>query len=113
MIFEELQISNKNAVALKLGESVLGGTEAMDFSKRISELCNNNTSNIFVDLGNVKTMNSSGLGMLVSAFTTIKKHNLNLKLVSTPDRVLSLLELTQLDKIFSFESDLETAVSKI
>lgn len=113
MTFEEIKFSDKDAVALKLGASLLGGTEAMDFSKKIAELCSSQTSNIFIDLGNVEAMNSSGLGMLVSAFTTIKKHNLNMKLVSTPQKVTSLLELTQLDKIFSFENDLNSAISNI
>lgn len=50
-------------------------------------------------------MNSSGLGMLISGLTTVKRENGSLKLANVTEKIESLLIITKLITIFeSFDS---------
>ena len=66
--------------------------------------------NIVVDLGSVKFMNSSGLGMLISGFTTIKNGGGSLKLANATEKINSLLVITKLITIFENFNSVDEAV---
>ncbi|AXI08044.1 anti-sigma factor antagonist [Oceanobacillus sp. 143] len=65
------------------------------------------TGNIIeVNLENVEYMDSTGLGIFVSALKSTKENNSSMKLVNLQDRVLRLFKITGLDKII----DIDTAI---
>ena len=100
-----------NLAVIRLGKSVLGGNEALSFTSTVSELIDKKMRNICIDLSGVEIMNSSGLGMLVSALSTCKKHNMKFVLTSPPEKVMSLLKMTHLDHVFSIYATVEEAIS--
>jgi anti-sigma B factor antagonist len=53
-----------------------------------------------VDLGGVRHMNSSGLGMLLGALATVRDGGGDLRLAAVPPRVATLLQVTRLDGTF-------------
>jgi len=55
-------------------------------------------------------MNSSGLGMLISGLTTMKRENGSLKLVNVTDKIESLLIITKLITIFESYESMDEAV---
>jgi anti-anti-sigma factor len=55
-------------------------------------------------------MNSSGLGMLVGALATVRKHNARLFLACVPDHVMSLLTMTQLISVFDLQPTVDEAL---
>jgi anti-sigma B factor antagonist len=57
--------------------------------------------NVVLDLSSVTYMDSSGLGSLVSLWTSAKKAGCEMQLISLSQRVKELLHLTSLDKLFS------------
>ncbi|MFB1051767.1 anti-sigma factor antagonist [Paraliobacillus sp. JSM ZJ581] len=59
---------------------------------------------ILVDLEKVNYMDSTGLGVFISALKSSKEHNSKLKLVQLQDRVRRLFEITSLDSIITIES---------
>ena len=63
-----------------------------------------------IDLGKVKWMNSSGLGILIGSMTTLKNAGGELKLAAVTEKVQSLFMITKLVTIFDTEDDVETAV---
>ena len=68
--------------------------------------------NVIVDLARVKFMNSSGLGMLISALTTMRNSGGDLRLANAADRIQSLLIVTKLITVFQhFDSVQEAAES--
>ena len=69
-----------SAVVIQLKGNVMGGPEAEEFSKLLHDYLDQGKKNIVVDLSDVKFMNSSGLGMLISGFTTMKNGGGYLKL---------------------------------
>ncbi len=94
-----------NAVVIELKGNVMGGPEAQEFHGLLHKLLDENKKNVVVDLAQVKFMNSSGLGILISGYTTMKSGGGHLKLANATDKINSLLVITKLITIFeNFES---------
>ncbi len=55
---------------------------------------------ILVNLGDVSTIDSSGVGELVSAYTTVTNRGGKLKLLDLPPKVADILQITQLITVF-------------
>lgn len=101
-----------NAVVIELKGNVMGGPEAQEFHDLLHKLLDEGKKNIVVDLASVKFMNSSGLGMLISGFTTMKNGDGFLKLSNATEKIESLLVITKLITIFDhFESTDEAVAS--
>jgi anti-sigma B factor antagonist len=67
---------------------------------------------MLINLGEVTTIDSSGVGELVSAFTTATNRGGKLKLVNLPPKVNDILQITQLITVFEvFESEDEAIKS--
>jgi anti-sigma B factor antagonist len=66
---------------------------------------------IIINLGNVTYMDSSGLGELISAFTTAKNRGATLKLLNLTKRIRNLMEITKLYTVFDIYDDEDTAVN--
>ena len=93
------------AVIIELKGNVMGGEETKEFNDMLHKYIDQDKKNIILDLSDVKFMNSSGLGMLISGLTTMKKAGGSLKLAGTTEKIQSLLIITKLITIFeSFDS---------
>jgi anti-sigma B factor antagonist len=108
-----LQEIKQGVVSLTLGESVLGGNDALNFSSKLMELNQKNTKHVIIDLQNVKMINSSGIGMLVSGLTTLKKNDASLILVGLSDKIKGLLKMTHLDQVFITNENVDEAIESI
>jgi len=93
------------AVVLELKGNVMGGDDTKEFNEVLHKLIDQGKTRVVIDLGAVKFMNSSGLGMLIGGLTTMKKAEGHLKLANVTEKIESLLIITKLIKIFeSFDS---------
>ncbi|HEX9740960.1 MAG TPA: STAS domain-containing protein [Ignavibacteriaceae bacterium] len=99
------------AVVIELKGNVMGGEDTKEFNELLHKFLDEGKSNIIVDLGDVKFMNSSGLGMLIGGLTTMKKANGSLKLARVTEKIESLLIITKLVTIFEFYDTVEEAVN--
>ncbi|MCB0729516.1 MAG: STAS domain-containing protein [Ignavibacteriae bacterium] len=99
-----------SAVVVELKGNVIGGPESEEFSKLLHGFIDEGKKNIIVDLGSVKFMNSSGLGMLISGFTTVKNGGGSLKLANATEKINSLLVITKLITIFENFNSVDEAV---
>ena len=67
---------------------------------------------IVMNLGAVSTVDSSGVGELVSAFTTVTNRGGRLKLLNLPPKVNDILQVTQLITVFEvFDNENEAVGS--
>lgn len=67
---------------------------------------------ILFDLAGVTTMDSSGIGELVSAYTTVTNRGGKLKLINLPPKVSDILQITQLITVFEvFDNEQEALAS--
>jgi anti-sigma B factor antagonist len=99
-----------SAVVIELKGNVIGGPDSEEFSKLLHKFVDEGKKNVVVDLGSVKFMNSSGLGMLISGFTTMKNGGGSLKLSNATEKINSLLVITKLITIFENFDSVDKAV---
>lgn len=67
---------------------------------------------LLINLGDVTTIDSSGVGELVSAYTTVTNRGGKLKLVNMPPKVSDILQITQLITVFEvFDTEDEAVKS--
>ena len=105
------KVSEKyNAVIIELKGNVMGGDDTKEFNELLHKLIDEGKKNVIVDLSDVKFMNSSGLGMLISGLTTMKRENGSLKLVKVTEKIESLLIITKLITIFESYESIEEAI---
>ncbi len=66
---------------------------------------------ILINLHQVTTIDSSGIGELVSAYTTVTNRGGRLKLLHLPPKVQDILQITQLVTVFDVHDDEEEAIA--
>jgi len=69
------------------------------------DLVGKNQKKILLNLGDVSYIDSSGIGELVSGFTTVTNSGGNLKLLGLNKRVKDLLQITKLYTVFDVHED--------
>ncbi|MDX1582015.1 MAG: STAS domain-containing protein [Thermoanaerobaculia bacterium] len=65
---------------------------------------------ILLDMGEVTTLDSSGIGELVGSYTTVANRGGTLKLLHLPSKISDLLQVTQLITVFEVYEDETKAV---
>jgi len=65
---------------------------------------------LLINLKDVSTIDSSGVGELVSAYTTVTNRGGKLKLVNLPPKVNDILQITQLITVFETFNNEEEAI---
>ncbi len=70
-------------------------------------------SNILLNMGRVRAIDSSGVGELVAAYTTVTNRGGKLRLFSLPSRVLGVLQITQLVTVLDILEDEDEAVASL
>ena len=91
------------------GRIVLGEGSAL-LRTTVRGLLNDRRKMILLNLADVDYIDSSGIGELVSAFTTVKNQSGNLKLLHLTKKVRDLLQITKLFTVFDVFTDESTAV---
>jgi anti-sigma B factor antagonist len=101
---------NEDVVILTLkGRLTLGESNLV--REKIAALAASGKHNIVVDLGSVEYIDSTGLGILVICFTSLKKQGGALKLVNPNKRNVELLLLTKLHTVFEVFNEVQDAVN--
>ena len=77
----------------------------------VKDLLAKGNKKILLNLGEVNYIDSSGIGELVSAYTTSKNQGGELKLLNLTKKVHDLLQITKLYTVFDVKDD-ETAAVK-
>ena len=71
----------------------------------VRELLSKGQKKILLNLGDVNYIDSSGIGELVSAFTTVRNQGGELKLLNLTKKVHDLLRITKLYTVFDVKDD--------
>jgi len=77
---------------------------------QIRDLLSKSEKKILLNLGDVTYIDSSGIGELVSAFTTVRNQGGELKLLNLTKKVHDLLQITKLYTVFDVKDDEASAV---
>ena len=105
------QREHYGVVILELQGKLTGGPEAEQIRNIFKELVNDGKKNIIVNLKKVDWINSTGLGILISGYTSVRKAGGDLVLCHVGDRIDSILYVTKLNLLFHAFDD-ETAAAE-
>jgi len=97
-------------VILEPKGKIMGGPDASLLHDKLHEYIDQGKKNVVVDLGKVDWMNSTGLGILISGYTTLRNHDGVLKLANVTDKIQSLLTITKLVTVFEAFDSIEEAI---
>ena len=105
-------------MSLKLNTRQVGDVSVVDVAGRITlgegssalrdtlrDMITKNQKKILLNLGEVNYIDSSGIGELVSGFTTVTNSGFQLKLLNINKRVKDLLQITKLYTVFDVHED--------
>ncbi len=102
---------HEGVAVLSLSGDALGGPDGSALHDALHRAKGSGPLQAVVDLGDVRHMNSSGLGMLIGALTTARNSGGDLRLAAVGDRVRTLLEITKLDGVFQRYESVGDAVA--
>ena len=110
-------------MSVKLSTRQVGGITVIDASGRITlgegasafrdlirDLAAKGDKRILLNLSEVTYIDSSGIGEMVSGYTTVTNHGGVLKLLGLNKRVKDLLQITKLYTVFEVHDDEASAV---
>ncbi len=110
-------------MSIKASTRQVDGVTVVDLSGRITlgegssvlrdavrDLLNRGQKKILLNLGDVTYIDSSGIGELVSGFTTVTNQGGQLKLLNLTKKVHDLLQITKLYTVFEVHTDETAAV---
>jgi len=108
---------------MKANNRQVGGVTVVDMSGRITlgegsvvlresvkDLMAKGQKKILLNLGDVTYIDSSGIGELVSAFTSVRNQGGELKLLKLTKKVHDLLQITKLYTVFDIKDDEAVAI---
>jgi len=126
-ILDKLGLSmegRRTPIRMRTETRQIGDVTVLDISGRITlgegnvalreiarELTDKGEKRVVLNLGEVTYIDSSGLGELVKALTTIRNKGGELKLVNLPKRVSDLLHMTRLSAVFDIRKDEASAIA--
>ncbi|TWJ19448.1 STAS domain-containing protein [Geobacter argillaceus] len=102
-----------NVVILEVQEERLDAHNSGDLKAAMLKFYEEGNKNILIDLKDVRFIDSSGLGALVSGFKNAISHQGNLKLASLQPQVKSMFELTRLHRVFEIFPSLTEAIESL
>ncbi len=108
MKYEVLEKGNVTVIKLS-GRITLGSGDVKLRDKLVEEL-EKGKKKIVLDLGEVSFMDSAGLGELVAAYTSAKRHGAQVKLSNLTKKIDDLLDITRLSSVFETYNSTEEAV---
>ena len=102
---------NVNGVEIiKLEGKITIGAGDSQLRDVITNAVKEGKNHILLDMKDVSTIDSSGIGELVGAYTTVTNRGGKLKLIHLPGKVTDLLQVTQLITVFEVYEEESEAV---
>ena len=109
MKFKTRQVDG--VTVLDLSGRITLGEGSVTLRDAVRDVLAKGHKDILLNLGGVDYIDSSGLGELVSAYTTVKNGGGVLKLLQLTKKVKDLLQITKLYTVFDVEDDEATAIA--
>jgi anti-sigma B factor antagonist len=98
-------------IILDLSGRITLGEGSVTLRDSVRDVLGKGTKFILLNLAEITYIDSSGIGELVSAFTTVKNAGGELKLLNLTKKVHDLLQITKLYTVFDVKDDEASAVA--
>lgn len=96
---------------LHVSGKIMGGPDHDNFQGEIKQLIAEGHVDVLLNMSKVSWVNSTGLGILVSAFHTVNKNGGRLKICEVNDRIDNILNVAQLKMVFETFDSCEEAMA--
>ncbi|MBI3651386.1 MAG: STAS domain-containing protein [Acidobacteria bacterium] len=96
---------------LDLSGKVTIGEGSVQLREAVRQLLDNGKKKILLNLGDVSYVDSSGIGELVSSYSTTNKNGGQLKLLNLTKKIQDLLAITKLLTVFEIHESEDAALT--
>ena len=90
---------------------LVGGEETDELEKLIRDLSAAGNLHLLIDLGETQHINSTALGVLITAHTNYLRRQGQMKLCRVDNRIKNIFVITKLSLVFDVYDDVETAIA--
>jgi anti-sigma B factor antagonist len=102
--------ANGRVMVVMVREERIDAHNSDELKVEINRLFESGTKDLLVDLKEVRFIDSSGLGVLVSGFKNAATHQGSIKLCSLQTQLKSMFELTRLHRVFDIYQTVDEAL---
>ena len=102
-----------NILRLNLSGDLIGEDNGIDIIEVINDNIQKGTVLCLIDISELRYINSSGIGVLITILTKFRNKGGELCLLNPSESVKKLLIITKLNAIFNIESDEATAIKAL
>ena len=100
-------------MVLELSGKIMGGPDFDKFKNEIASVVEGGYKNVILDMSGVPWINSTGLGILITGYHSVKAADGVMKICSVKERVLSIFYISQLQNIFDVYATRDEALSAV
>ncbi len=103
------ELNGKIAI-IEIKGSLVGDEDTDKFRSAVQDFIEQGNKSLVINLGKVNYMNSSGIGAIISAYTSYKKVTGEIKLAGISNNVQNLLVVTKLIDVFDVHETVDEAI---
>ena len=105
-----MNVEHINDVTIISPEARLDSLDGPKLKDVVKELLQEPGLKVVIDMGQTLFLDSSGCGGLVSSLKTLLTNNGDMKIARPTPRVLEILQLSRLHRVFEIHDSLESAI---
>ena len=105
------EVIESNILVIRLSGDLIGEDNGASILELASDYINNKVRYCIVDISQVRYINSSGIGVLITILTKFRNKGGEVYLINPSENVKKLLIITKLNAIFNVADSEEAAIS--
>lgn len=107
------KVLDNNILMLGLSGDLIGEDTGAAILQLATEYVNKKMRHCIIDISDVRYINSSGIGVLITILTKFRNKGGEVYLVNPSENVKKLLIITKLNGIFNISDNIENAVKRV
>jgi anti-sigma B factor antagonist len=107
------EVLNNNILMLRLSGDLIGEDNGASILELATEYLNKNMRHCIVDISEIRYINSSGIGVLITLLTKFRNKGGEVYLIKPSENVKKLLIITKLNAIFNIAASTEEAINAL
>jgi anti-sigma B factor antagonist len=100
----DILIDDTNYKVIRLNDDSLALTKLNELKNQLQDEINSGNKYLGIDMSDVTSINSSGLGILINCLKVANDNKGNIKILNANDKVLNIFKITKLNTVFDFSN---------
>ena len=96
--------NESRTAVIEIDDDAVGLNQFNFLSDLVAKEMKDGLNHFVFDLSKLNSINSSGLGILISCLKKVKEGNGSLKIINVNEKILNIFKLTKLDKVFDLNA---------